>query len=1643
MKLTSKIGRVLSGKAFREKGREARRRNLMKDVCRRRTFESLEDRQLLDAASLYETLPSEITIAEPDSYHYAYEGTPNDFVDTSSVDGLSASFVEGTQVAFTVTKTTTDGAVSTLGEVVIQLFSSDGEAPNSSSHFVSLIYGDYYEGKTIHRIYKGFMFQGGSSDGYGYEGSGTTIADEHSDLLTHSSRCIVAYANKGADTSDAQFYITFDAASWLDGSYNVFGFVVDGYDVIEELENATVTTNPKTGEASYPTDTYTISNMRVLADDDVNQSALRIVAEKGDDGKVVSGVSTISFSSNAADDSLEFQTTTVYSGAEGLSEYVKKSLDETNFEFTAGETVEVNLPEEFGGLDVTYTITPASEPDGYSIVSANDANSSFSIVSTASAGQYATFTVDAKLSNGLTASLTKTMYISPSTPEAELVSTDVTSVGTLEGGVYVISSDLAKSALTINVSFSAIDSGAATEAPISVFVDDTEYAYTVESHTYDEETRVASYVLNLQIGDKDALEDGLHTIKVREYIPVDRVTSHERLYSEFVNFSVMVDTESLAIVNEDTTIDIKSGESGVLQLLTNKADDSGVNRADVKFTLTNPTAGPSFISLTEDGALSWADVDENDYGVYYVNVTATDALGNTATQKFTLNVGFVPVLDDLTGLETATGKTFAAKISASVPSSGKVTIEYKLVGDDIPDGMTLNSKTGDLLWNVPDDYIDDSAIQSQVYTFTVEATSKIEQEDGTSVDGYSAQKSYNIAIANSNYDKEVAVTPVWSDIPARTVVAGNSFEYKATATVDDSAYSVIYELVNAPEGMTIDANTGKISWNVPADYFQSDAVPYESLDVVVKATAAKVLSDSSVNYGGSVETTFELSVTNPDYVDYAPAFEDLSSYNATTGKTFTADVVAKDPNGLADRVALELVGDNYPESLKFDAETGKLTWDVPSDYLDSSTYPISYQEIQIKFKATEQFKEADGSYTDGLTSEKFYTIYVANASYDKDSAVAPTWNEIADQTVVAGETFELTVSATAKVKKDSATDQDKTESDTNTGEDAEKEEYVDLDVAYFLTGDYPEGMTIDSETGKISWDVPEDYFTENVRSTTLKINLEATTIVSTTDDSVNYGESSYTSFKLTVTNPNYKTSAPVFAELDNAIASTGSAYTGTISASDPDGEADRIAYELVGDNYPKGFTFDAETGKVTWEIPEDYLASNITAQVFKFTIKATEQFKSENDSSVYTDGESTEQTFEIMIANSAYESADSVAPVFEEIDSQTVATGEKFSLTVKATATQKVEEKTTDSEGKETTTTKTVEYKVEYALTGDYPEGMTINTETGEISWDVPEDYFSSVSKKSEDLTITVQAKTIISSDDDSTEYGAATATNFTLTVTNSKYEPGVYSDWNEWFDAWVENEQTRNNGHSANLATYLSEYLAAVDARTESLAKAKSEYVSGKKSITEFIKERETIVNDFNTATATARQTLAEADEKVEQDYADQLERLNDSYKDLAENTELTKPEKVKEDAIKAAKENVKKDVEKSVGNSKFRLSNSSSGAKVATDLTSVLKLWREGYSYSTVYDEVYSDSAFTESLDSTTGDKTDSTTGDKTDSTTGDKTDSSTGDKTDSSTGDKTDSSTGDKTDSSTGDKTDSTTDDKTDSTTGDTTAKSEDEE
>jgi len=127
------------------------------------------------------------------------------------------------------------------GEFVIQLYPD--KAPLAVNSFVFLARDHYFDGVTFHRVLEGFMAQGGDPTGTGMGGPGYEFANEDSDLVFDKAG-VVAMANAGRDTNGSQFFITFDAATYLNGDYTIFGQVIEGMDVVNGITRRDPDQNP-------------------------------------------------------------------------------------------------------------------------------------------------------------------------------------------------------------------------------------------------------------------------------------------------------------------------------------------------------------------------------------------------------------------------------------------------------------------------------------------------------------------------------------------------------------------------------------------------------------------------------------------------------------------------------------------------------------------------------------------------------------------------------------------------------------------------------------------------------------------------------------------------------------------------------------------------------------------------------------------------------------------------------------------------------------------------------------------------------------------------------------------------------------------------------------------------------------------------------------------------------------------------------------------------------------------------------------------------------------------------------------------------------------------------------------------------------
>ena len=139
------------------------------------------------------------------------------------------------------------------GEIIVKL--TYKKTPLTVINFISLSEGTknsnkelgvpFYDGLFFHRVIDDFMIQGGDPKGDGTGGPGYRFADEFTDLI-HDRPGVLSMANSGPNTNGSQFFITHVPTPWLDGKHSVFGFVVDGMDVVnlikqgDTLENISI-----------------------------------------------------------------------------------------------------------------------------------------------------------------------------------------------------------------------------------------------------------------------------------------------------------------------------------------------------------------------------------------------------------------------------------------------------------------------------------------------------------------------------------------------------------------------------------------------------------------------------------------------------------------------------------------------------------------------------------------------------------------------------------------------------------------------------------------------------------------------------------------------------------------------------------------------------------------------------------------------------------------------------------------------------------------------------------------------------------------------------------------------------------------------------------------------------------------------------------------------------------------------------------------------------------------------------------------------------------------------------------------------------------------------------------------------------------
>lgn len=141
-----------------------------------------------------------------------------------------------------------------LGSMTIEIFND--LAPKHAANFDSLVAAKFYDGTAFHRIIPGFMIQGGDPNSRPNSGKpkmfwGTgepgqrTVPAEFSQTLKHEPGVISAARTADPNSATSQFFICHGAPSHLDGQYSIYGRVISGMEVVDQI--ARVPCEPSAG----------------------------------------------------------------------------------------------------------------------------------------------------------------------------------------------------------------------------------------------------------------------------------------------------------------------------------------------------------------------------------------------------------------------------------------------------------------------------------------------------------------------------------------------------------------------------------------------------------------------------------------------------------------------------------------------------------------------------------------------------------------------------------------------------------------------------------------------------------------------------------------------------------------------------------------------------------------------------------------------------------------------------------------------------------------------------------------------------------------------------------------------------------------------------------------------------------------------------------------------------------------------------------------------------------------------------------------------------------------------------------------------------------------------------------------------------
>ena len=140
--------------------------------------------------------------------------------------------------------------VKNFGQIVVRL--RPDVAPISAQNFKDLVARHYYDGTTFHRVYPGFMIQGGAGEEALTPIKGEFSSNGVENNLLHIRGVLSMARATAMDSATSQFFLMHADNDTLDGNYAAFGYIVAGLETVDKVCQIELGYNAYNGEKSVP-----------------------------------------------------------------------------------------------------------------------------------------------------------------------------------------------------------------------------------------------------------------------------------------------------------------------------------------------------------------------------------------------------------------------------------------------------------------------------------------------------------------------------------------------------------------------------------------------------------------------------------------------------------------------------------------------------------------------------------------------------------------------------------------------------------------------------------------------------------------------------------------------------------------------------------------------------------------------------------------------------------------------------------------------------------------------------------------------------------------------------------------------------------------------------------------------------------------------------------------------------------------------------------------------------------------------------------------------------------------------------------------------------------------------------------------------